>query len=70
MSSAWHWSQKSSRRVAGEGELGGDDQRGARVAGRLDRVTDALRVAGEIAHGRVDLGDGDLHAGREAPRSG
>jgi hypothetical protein len=47
--------------VAGERHLGCDDQLRPARARRVHRSPDALRVAGEVAHGDVDLGDGDFH---------
>jgi hypothetical protein len=55
------------RRIAGQRHFGGDHEFGAGGARLVDRGADAGRVGGEVAHGGVDLGDGDLH-GTEALR--
>jgi hypothetical protein len=46
-------------RVAGDGELGEDDEIGARVARRLEVAQDALAVPLEVADDRVELGQCD-----------
>ncbi len=47
--------------VTTNGELGEEDEVGGLVRGALGVVQDFAAVAGEVAYGRVDLGEGDLH---------
>ncbi len=51
-------------RIAGDRELREDDEVGARGARLGDPRDDAVTVAVEVADGRVDLGQRDLHSFR------
>ena len=53
--------QQVHRRVAADRQLRADHQRGAADSRRPRGVNDAVDVAGEVADGRVDLGQGDPH---------
>ena len=53
--------QEVFRRIAGDRELGEDDEPGAGVAGLGDPRDDAVAVAVEVADGRVDLGERQPH---------
>jgi hypothetical protein len=50
-------------RVAGEHELAEEDELGAGVARLLDAARDLRDVALDVAHARVDLGEGDAQRG-------
>ena len=50
------------RRIAGDEELGEEDQVGPERGGAGARLTGAGDVAGDVADGRVELGEGDLEA--------
>ena len=56
--------QEVLRRIARDRELGEHDELGARVARLGDPPDDAVAVAVEVADGRVDLSQGDLHSFR------
>ena len=56
--------QEVLRRIAGDRELREDDELGAGVARLGDPPDDAVAVAVEVADGRVDLGQSDLHSFR------
>ena len=49
------------RRVAGQAELAEDDQIRICVSGALGPPGDQLGVAVDVADGRIDLGERDLH---------
>ena len=51
-------------RIARDRELGEDDELGAGGTRLGDPADDAVAVAVEVADGRVDLGQGDLHSFR------
>ena len=53
--------QQVLRRIARDRELREDDELGARGARLGDPRDDAVAVAVEVADGRVDLGQRDLH---------
>ncbi len=54
-------------RIAGDRQLGEDDEVRARRLGGVIGVEDALGIAGEVADDDVDLGGGDAQA-RHTPR--
>ena len=49
-------------RVAGDGQLGEEDEVGATRPGLLEPAEDAAAVAVEVADNGVDLGEGEAHA--------
>jgi hypothetical protein len=51
-------------RIARQRHLGADQQFRARLAGGIHGAADAIGITGEIAHGEVQLGDGDFHGRR------
>ena len=51
-------------RVAGDAELGQQDELRAALAGALDRLGDQAHVALDVAHGGVDLGERQAQIGR------
>ena len=48
-------------RVAGDHELGEEDEIGARVTGAAEPLDDAGRVAVEVADDAIDLGECESH---------
>ncbi len=58
--------QEVARRVAADGELGGDDQLGPGGDEFVVGGEQATEVAGEIADGGIELGEADAH-GRKEP---
>jgi len=56
-------------RVAAERELGKDDELRARLRGIAGVSHDGGGIVGERSHGRIDLSESDLHAGKITHRS-
>jgi hypothetical protein len=54
--------EKILRRVARQEHFGEDHEIRLLVSNQLDRSLDLRQVTVEIAHGRVELGDGDSHS--------
>ncbi len=55
--------QQVLRGIAAEGELGEQDDLRARLARLRDRLRDHLRVALDVTHDRVELGEGEAQGG-------
>src|SRR5207247_5121002 len=58
------------RRITANRQLRREHQLRARVREPLIRAGDLLKVAAQIAHGRVELGKADLHSARQVMRAG
>jgi len=56
--------EQVARRIAGQRQLGKDCQLGPALLSRGGRLEDQPPIAGEVADGRVDLSERDLHRDR------